>query len=182
MNIRFYGFIHRKMLIFKKLLILIISILSLNIWFANPYTWDDDTKKIYTQDKENVVNDYWLDDPLRDGTTSSAWWIQWVAVIDISSEDNIKQWFMDYIAMWINYILWLLALIVIVLIIKDGIVMIWSAWNEEKKKEAFKNLKNYIIALILIWAWYLIVNLVFSFVNDSTKNIWYKHNLIHNVI
>ncbi len=169
------------MFIFKKVLVLIVGILSLNLWFANSYTWDDETKDIYTQDRENVVNDKWLDDPLRDGTNSSAWWLWWVAKIDSSSEDNRKEWLINYIAVWINYILWFLGLIVIILIIKDGIIMIWSAWNEEKKKEAFKNLKNYIIALILIWAWYLIVNLIFNFMNDSTENIWYNKNLIHNI-
>jgi len=163
---------------FKKILAIIIVLLTINIWFAN-YIWDDETKQIYTQDKNKVINDNWLDDPIRNGTLSSSEWLEWIAKTDTSSEENRQKWFMDYIAIYINYILWFLGLIVIILIIKDGITMITSAWDEEKKKEAFKNLKNYIITLILIWAWYLIVNLVFDIVNENTKSISYKQNLIH---
>jgi len=165
---------------FKKILVIIIVLLTINIWFAN-YIWNDETKQIYTQDKGNVINDNWLNDPIRNGTLSSSKHLEWIAKTDESSEENRQKWFMNYIAIWVNYILWFLGLIVIILIIKDGIIMITSAWNEEKRKEAFKNLKNYIIALILIWAWYLIVNLVFYIVNENTKSISYKQTLIHKV-
>ena len=164
----------------KKILVIIIALLTINMWFAN-YIWNDETKQIYTQDKDKVINDDWLDKPIRKGTLSSSEHLGWIAKIDVSSEENRQKWFMNYIAIVINYILWFLGLVVIILIIKDGIIMITSAWDEEKKKEAFKNLKNYIITLILIWAWYLIVNLVFHFVNKNTENISYKKNLIHKV-
>jgi len=153
---------------FKKILVIIIVLWSINLWFANNYTWDDNTKQIYTQNKDNVINDNWLDDPIRNGTKSSAWWLEWVNNTDTSSQDNRQKWFIDYIAVWVNYILWFLGLIIIIFIIKDGIIMVSFAWNEEKKKEAFKNLKNYIIAIILIWTAYLIVNLVFNFMNKNT--------------
>jgi len=46
--------------------------------------------------------------------------------------------------------------------------MITSAGDEWKKKEAFVNLRNYVLALIWIWASYLLINLIFYFVNINT--------------
>ncbi len=143
-------------------IVLFTSFTHISIFASN--TWDDDTTKIYTQNESNVIKSDDIDDPLRDGTTSVAWWVRWIA-----AWTDEHQWdFMLYISKWINYFLWFLWLLVIILIIKDGIVMITSAWDEWKKKEAFVNLKNYILALIWIWASYLIINLIFYFVNVNT--------------
>jgi len=126
--------------------------------------WDDETTQIYTQNESNVIKSDDIDDPLRNWTTSAAWWIKW-----ITAWTDEHQWdFMLYISKWINYFLWFLWLIVIILIIKDSIVMITSGGDEWKKKEAFVNLKNYILALIWIWTSYLLINLIFYFININT--------------
>jgi len=59
-------------------------------------------------------------------------------------------------------------MLAIIMIVKDGIVIIVSAWDENKKKEAFKNIRNYILAIIWIWSAYLFVNLIFYFININT--------------
>ncbi len=150
----------------KFLFILLVSILSFfgSFVFAN-YTWDDSTDQIYTQNQSDVIKSNDINDPLRNWTTSAAWWIGWIAKWN---DDNHQQNFIDYLSKWINYFLWFLWLVVIILIIKDGIVMITSAGDEWKKKEAFVNLKNYILALIWIWSSYLLINLIFYFVNVNT--------------
>jgi len=159
----------------KKIVLIIFWIFFINICFVytdtNTYQWDDEIYHIYT--KDNVINDSWLNDPIRQGTLSSVEKLEWIVGSweKFENEENRQKLFMDYVAVWINYILWLLAMIWIIFIIKDGIVIITSAWNEEKQKAAFKNIKNYIIAIIIIWTWYLIVNFVFFLVNESTKNL-----------
>jgi len=147
-------------------LVLFISFVHISVVATD--TWNDDTTQIYTQNESNVIKSDDIDDPLRNGTTSAAWWIQWVA----AWTDDYQWDFMSYISKWINYFLWFLWLLVIILIIKDGIIMITSAWDEWKKKEAFVNLKNYILALIWIWASYLLINLIFYFVNVNTWVVW----------
>jgi len=149
----------------KKYLFIFILLFNSVITFVYASNiWDNDTTQIYTQNQSNVIRSNDINDPLRNGTTSAVWWIEWIA-----KWTNDHQWdFIWYIALWINYFLWFLWLVVIILIIKDGIVMITSAGDEWKKKEAFVNLRNYILALIWIWASYLLINLIFYFVNINT--------------
>ena len=148
-------------------LLVFINFIGIFVFASN--TWNDDTTQIYTQDQSNVIKSDDIDkDPLRAWTISAAWWIKWIA-----TWTNDHQWdFLSYLSKWINYFLWFLWLLVIILIIKDGIVMITSAWDEWKKKEAFVNLRNYILALIWIWASYLLINLIFYFVNVNTWVVW----------
>lgn len=166
---------------YKKVLLLAIALLSISIWLANNNIWEDETKTIYSQNENKIINTEWLDDPLSNGTTDSARWLQWIAKIDISSKENKQKWFVKYISIWVNYFLWILSFIVITLIIKDGYAIITAWWNENKKKEAFINIKNYILALVFIWTWYLVINMVFYIVNKSTKDISYNPNIIYKI-
>jgi len=152
----------------KKYLFILFFISFLNMHVFANNIWDDATTEIYTQNESNVIKTDDIDDPLRNGTTSAAWWIRWIA----EWTDEHQEDFILYISKWINYFLWFLWLLVIILIIRDGIIMIINAWDEWKKKEAFVNLKNYILALIWIWSSYLIINLIFYFVNVNTWIVW----------
>ncbi len=145
-----------------------ILILTTSFWW---YTRNDINKKIYTQKKENVINDEWLDDPINAWTKSVVEWTDWIEYEDMSTNDVKQENMINYISKWVNYFLWFLWLLVIILIIKDGIVIITAWWDDNKEKEAFKNVKNYIIAIILIWVSYLIINLIFRFVHENTKGI-----------
>lgn len=142
------------------------------VWTSVVWAWntrDDPTESLYTHDQANVIDDSWMDDPLRAGTLDSAKWMKWIAKINNDSAESRQKWFVDYVSIWVNYILGLLGLIVIIFIIKDGLAIITAAWDDNKKKEALKNVRNYILAIIFIWVSYLIVNLVFNFMDVNTK-------------
>ena len=147
-------------------LLVFVNFIGIFVFAGN--TWKDETTKIYTKHQYNVIKSNDINDPLRAWTNSAikwtTWSVWWIAVWTVEHQKD----FMHYLSLWINYFLWFLWLLVIILIIKDGIVMITSAWDEWKKKEAFVNLRNYILALIWIWASYLLINLIFYFVNVNT--------------
>jgi len=149
----------------KRFILLILFLVAYSFsWItSSSYTWDNPDDSIYTKNQDNVIDTN--NASLRKWTLSAAWWIEWVAK---TNDDDYQSNMLLYISKWINYFLWFLWLLVIILIIKDGIIMITSAWDEWKKKEAFVNLKNYIIALIWIWSSYMIINLIFYFVNVNT--------------
>ena len=154
----------------KKLFLVLWSILLIwSVWAW--YTWENDYNKIYTQEQDKVIDTENLDDPLHAWTKSAIQEVDWIANADVSSSENKKESMIDYISKWINYFLAFLWMIVIILIIKDGFIIITSAWDENKKKEAFTNLKNYAIAIVMIWVAFLIVNLIFYFVNVNTGNV-----------
>ena len=135
------------------------------------YVWENDYNKIYTKEQNQVMNTENLDHPLNAWTVSAVQEVDGIANADMSTSDSKQESMINYISKWVNYFLAFLGLIVIILIIKDGIIIITSAWDENKKKEAFTNLKNYAIAIVLIWVAFLIVNLIFYFVNVNTENL-----------
>lgn len=156
----------------KKIILFFSVLLGLGWYVLAGYTWDNDLNKIYTQEQDKVIDTNNLDDPLQAWTKTAVEGIEWIDKnVDTSDTENKKQSMIDYISKWINYFLAFLWMIVIILIIKDGIIVITSAGDENKKKEAFTNLKNYIIAIIMIWVAFLIVNLIFYFVNSNTWEI-----------
>jgi len=151
----------------KKVILLTFMIFTTWLSFAW-YSWEDDYNKIYTQEENQVIDTENLDDPLNAWTVSAVQEVDWIANSDVSTSNSKHESMLNYISKWVNYFLAFLGFVVIILIIKDGIIIITSAWDENKKKEAFTNLKNYAIALILIGVAYLIVNLIFYFVNVNT--------------
>ena len=154
-----------------KRIILIITVLiwGINICIgSSDWSWWDETDEIYTQDKNDVIRDNDIDDPLKNGTRSAVQNVDWVIDADTSTSEQSQWNVIKYISKWINYFLALLWTVLIIFIIKDWIVIITAAWDDNKQKEAFKNVKNYIIALIWIWVAYLLVNLIFHFVNVNT--------------
>jgi len=154
----------------KKFLLVSLWVIFISITFAG-YTWENDKDKIYTQTQEQVINTEWLDDPINAGTQSAVAWVDGIANAPTDTADDRQENFINYVSKWVNYFLAFLGMIVIILLIKDGIIVITAAWDENKQKEAFTNLKNYIIAIILIWVAFLIVNLIFWFVNTNTENL-----------
>ncbi len=149
----------------KKILFLLLSsvILFVNISFWW-WWWDDETQDIYNKEQDSVVDTNWLDDPIRNGTHNAVENVWWIAKADIEDSESAQNETKRYISNWINYFLWFLWLVVVIFIIKDGIILITSAWWDNGKKIALQNLKNYIIAIILIWVSYLIVSLAVYFV------------------
>ena len=153
----------------KKILLLLLSsiVLSSNISFWW-WWWDDETQDIYTKEQDSVIDTEDLDDPLRNGTQNAVENVWWIAKADIEDSQDAQKATKKYISNWINYFLGFLWLVVVVFIIKDGIILITSAWWDNWKKIALQNLKNYIIAIILIWVSYLIVSLAVYFVSVNS--------------
>jgi len=150
-----------------KLLFIILGFYLIGWISTGNYTWDDDTSRIYTQEESQVINTAWLEDPIEAWTYTA---LEGTDLIQNDQQDAQKAT-LDYISKWVNYFLALLWLITIILIIKDWLVIITAWWDENKQKEAFKNVKNYILAIILIGITALIVNLIFWVVNYSTWQI-----------
>ncbi len=141
----------------KFLILLLVSLFMFLNVFASDVFIDPDSDN-YTNDVSEVINTT-IDDPLKEWTTDAVNDVNWIQK-DYNDEGST----INYVSKWINYFLWILGLIVIIFMIKDGIVIITAAWDDNKQKEALKNVKNYIIALIMIWISYLIVNFVIHFV------------------
>lgn len=120
---------------------------------------------VYEKEQKNIVEK--IKDPIEKWTQDISKKIQWIQYLwdKIKNNEQSQDSFIKYISTPINYIIWFLWMITIILIIKDWIIMIGSAWDEEKKKEAFKNIKNYIITIVFIWVARLIIMLLFNMIN-----------------
>ncbi len=90
----------------------------------------------------------------------------WVSWADVGGQWN--EGFIWFVESAVNWILWLLALITIIILIWGWFQMITAAWDDGKYKKWFTIVKQAVIWLILIWASALIVNLVFSFMTTNT--------------
>jgi len=151
----------------KILTIILVLVWLINISFSS-WEWWDETQEIYPTNENSIIDTDWLDDPLRDGTRSAVNWVQWIIDENTETGDSNQNNVLKYVSKWINYFLWLLWLIVTIYIIKEWISIV-VAWNNENiQKESMKDIRNYIIALIWIWVSYLIINLVFHFINVTT--------------
>jgi len=80
--------------------------------------------------------------------------------------------FIDFVQAAVNWILWFLALITIIILIWGGFQMITAAWDEGKYKKWFTIVKQAVVWIILIWASALIVNLIFNFMSSNTTAGW----------
>ena len=79
------------------------------------------------------------------------------STIWVASADKGGQWgtgFIDFVQAAVNWILWFLALITIIILIWGGFQMITAAWDEGKYKKWFTIVKQ--------------ANLIFSFMNTNT--------------
>ena len=71
---------------------------------------------------------------------------------------------LDTIKNAINWILWILATIALVICLYGWFKMITSAWDENKYKSGLNVLKNAAIGLAIIWLSWMIVSVIFWFV------------------
>ena len=71
---------------------------------------------------------------------------------------------LDTIKNAINWILWILATIALVICLYGWFKMITSAWDENKYKSGLSVLKNAAIGLAIIWLSWMIVSVIFWFV------------------
>lgn len=69
---------------------------------------------------------------------------------------------------FINWVLWILSLIVLVIVMVGWFQMVTASGNEEKYKKGFTILKHAGIWLVVIWLSWFIVTLVFWILRGST--------------
>ena len=77
--------------------------------------------------------------------------------------------FITFVQTAVNWILWFLGLISIIILIWGGFQMVTAAGDDGKYKKWFTIVKQAVIWLILIWASAMIINLVFSFMSSNTS-------------
>ena len=90
---------------------------------------------------------------------------------------------LDTIKNAINWILWILATIALVICLYGWFKMITSAWDENKYKSGLNVLKNAAIGLAIIWLSWMIVSVIFWFVgtlwnggNTKWESTWVESN------
>lgn len=82
------------------------------------------------------------------------------------------QWgrLIDVIKTFINWILWILSMIVLVIVLYGGFQMVTASGNEEKYKKGFTILKHAGIWLVVIWLAWFVVTIVFWLLRNTTSN------------
>ena len=77
--------------------------------------------------------------------------------------------FVTFVQSAVNWILWFMGLISIIILIYGGFQMVTAAGDDGKYKKGFTIVKQAVIGLILIGVSALIVNLIFSFINSNAN-------------
>lgn len=89
----------------------------------------------------------------------AAWWI-WVAWAWVDQWDKL----ITSIKTFINRVLWILALITLVILLRWGFQMVTAAWDDGKYKAWFKILKQAWFGLAFIWVAWLVVSMIFRII------------------
>jgi hypothetical protein len=138
----------------KKILLYVFSLLTIWVWIywvANA-TWGDIgsyTVNMYTQ--EGTVSDstIWISTL---GTDQDRWW-----------------WLINVIKNAINWVLWMLSLIALILCLWWWFQIVTAAWDEWKQKKWMSVLKHAAIWLVIIWLSWFVVTIVFRLLRGVTS-------------
>lgn len=90
------------------------------------------------------------------------WWLP--DVPGSTSTDNFSTWVENVITgvkNVINWVLWLLSLIAVILLIYTGVKMLLNSGDDAAITEWYKTVKNIFIALLFIGASWLIIRFIF---------------------
>ncbi len=83
---------------------------------------------------------------------------------------------LDTVKVTINWLLWILATVALVICLYAWFKMLTS-WSDSKGYDAgLKTLKNAAIWLVIIWLSWLIVSAIFWFINSATNGAWIQDN------
>ena len=83
---------------------------------------------------------------------------------------NTQDGFINVVKGFVNWSLWILALIALIILLYGGFLMVTSAGDEEKYKKWFTILRHAAIGLILIWVAWFILSLIFWVINLTTSS------------
>lgn len=157
LNFIFFTKIMKKIfsLIILSLLIFFWNILntfsySISIWWNNNViTWEWE-KSPYCPNPWDCSLERWINEV--------KWKIDWI-------ETNLTA--AAYIQQIILYVLWFFALVTIIIIIWAWVMILMSAWNDDRVETAKKIIINCVIWLVVIFLAYPITNFIISIFDNS---------------
>lgn len=130
----------------KYIVFSIILLISFFSYFSYSSEWDKTPDQILKNLKDNDIQKTsldnvswkWIKNTLTSVKTNSYWYIQWLWFIGLS--------------------------IALILIIYNGMYLLWNFWSEDKMWKVKKRLLSLIIWVLVLTTWYLIIKLVVSLV------------------
>ena len=83
--------------------------------------------------------------------------------VDVRAGDEWPQeeWIIDWIQTVVNWALWLMWLVALIMLLWWGFLMVTAAGEDDRYQKWFKILKQAWIGLLLIWVAWLIVSIIF---------------------
>ncbi len=136
---------------FKKILFLLLSFCLIFFWTSNVFAW-------WNSDPNQVVNEL-HDSNIQHTALDTVWWSsKWIK----ETLWDIKSWSSWYIQ-WLWFI-WLS--IALILIIYNGMLLLWNFTWEDKLSKVKKRFLSLILWVIILTSWYIIIKLVVSLISQ----------------
>lgn len=142
----------------KVLWVFLLSVLMFSQTYAIDYFDYEDN--FYTTDKDQVVSDEGIDDPLRDWMWNLWTSLNWTISDKIESSEQAKELTVSVMTWYINYILWLLWLVTLIYLIYHWFIMVSAAWDEDRYNQGIKWIKYAVVVLLWIWTSWFFISLI----------------------
>jgi len=85
-----------------------------------------------------------------------------------------EEWLVDNVVKSIiNWILWLLGMIALIVVLYGWFLMLTAAWNEDTYGKWWKVIKAWAIWLVIIWLAWFALSLIFWLIVESTTWVWW---------
>lgn len=92
-------------------------------------------------------------------------WVEW-------AWSQFDESFLGVVKSFVNWVLWIMSLIALIVLLWWAFQMVTAAGNEEKYGKWFTILKQAAIWLILMWVAWFIVSIIFSVIGAATWWAW----------
>ena len=137
---------------FKKILFFAILSWIIFFWISSAATvWDNKKpSEIITEIKDNNVQNTALD---------NVWWSSKWVYDTLDSIKNNSSWYMQWI-----WLIWLA--IAFILIIYNGMMLLWNFTGEDKLAKSKKKFVSLILWVIILTSWFVIIKLVVSLISQ----------------
>jgi len=137
---------------FKKILFFAILSWTIFFWISSAATvWDNKKpSEIITEIKDNNVQNTALD---------NVWWSSKWVYDTLDSIKNNSSWYIQWI-----WLIWLA--IAFILIIYNGMMLLWNFTGEDKLAKSKKKFVSLILWVIILTSWFVIIKLVVSLISQ----------------
>ena len=150
----------------KKLIIILTAIIYTVTWM-HAYAAQSTPDPEWQQNPETNRYDAW-NEWFWKSTKKKVSWINTISTKTVDASNWHK--ILDTLQTAINWILWMLSFIALILCLRWGFQMLTAAGDDNKVKTWTKILKNAAIGLAVIWLSWLVVSFVFRIINKVTNN------------